>query len=383
MSIYLDSAATTPVSDKVMECIIPYFQEKFYNPSANYTPSFNVLEDINNAKANIASYFNCQQDRIYFTSGASESNSWAMQGWLRLHTNGVIITTNIEHPSIMNIANDPYYSDRIKVIPVGDDGVLSSELLDNQMDYIIGCGVRPRDILVAIQYANNEIGTIQNIPKLSELAHDRGATFFTDATQAFSDEQSRNLFIRAPHINMLSMSGHKIGAPKGIGILFSTVDLPPLIYGSQNGGMRGGTENVAGIIGLGEAFRQIQYDNYNAIRNTRDKILKGISEMTPVKVNGATGTNRLSNNLNITFENRIFGTTIMSVLSALETYVSIGSACSAQSQEMSHVLRAIGLTEEEALKTIRITIPDTMREYDVDPVLHNFRIAIELLLKNR
>ena len=384
MNKYLDMAATTPVTKEVMEAMQPYFSKDFYNPSAGYTPSFEVSKKIDSAKKDISNYLECDKDRIFFTSGASESNSWAIQGWLRLHPNGVVITTNIEHASIMSIAHDPYYSDKIIIMPVSHDGTLSPEMLDKQIDYAIGCKIAPRDILVAVQYANNEIGTIQDIETLSKIANDRKATFFTDATQAFSDSNSQHLFARAPHINMLSMSGHKIGAAKGVGILYSTVDLPPLIYGSQNNGMRGGTENVAGIIGLGEAFRQLKYyQNKNALTEIRDDILTGLNNITPVKINGATGENRLPNNFNVTFEKPIIGTTLMSVLSALGVYISVGSACSARESGTSHVLQAIGLTEEEALRTIRITIRERMKPVEVETVIANFGIAIDLLLKNK
>lgn len=384
MSKYLDMAATTPVTKEVMEAMQPYFSEEFYNPSAGYTPSFEVSKRIEEAKERISYYLSCDKDRIFFTSGASESNSWAFQGWLRLHPNGVIITTNIEHASIMRIAHDPYYSDKIIIMPVSHDGTLSPEMLDKQIDYAIGCKIAPKDILVAVQYANNEIGTIQDIETLSKIAHDRKATFFTDATQAFADGNSRNLFSRAPHIDMLSMSGHKIGAAKGVGILYSTVDLPPLIYGSQNNGMRGGTENVAGIIGLGAAFRELLFNqNRKALTETRDNILTELNNITPVKINGVIGNNRLPNNINVTFEKPIIGTTLMSVLSALGVYISVGSACSARESGTSHVLQAIGLTEEEALRTIRITIPERMKPVNVEDVILKFNIAIDLLLKNK
>lgn len=378
---YLDAGATTPVDNEAYSAMIPYFKDNFYNPSADYTPAYNVSKDIENARAYIADYVGALPSEVYFTSCASESNSWAIQGWIRKHQNGRVITTNIEHHSIMAIAEDPFYSKYIDVISVDDEGFILLETIYDAIEKASNEGIEPEDILVAVQYANNEIGTVQDILFLAEAVKATGAYFFTDATQAFACSWMELGFSK--NIDMMSMSGHKIGAPKGIGILFikNGIDLPPLIYGTQNFGKRGGTENVPYIMALKEAFKNVKHGNKWKIGLVAESLFEEINRITPVKLNGGSRGSRLPNNLNITFENKIIGQAIMSVLSAIGVYVSTGSACNAHSDEVSHVLKAIGLSEEDALRTIRITLPDNISMDDIPTIASKFRTAIELLLE--
>lgn len=377
-SFYLDAGATTPVSNGVYDAMLPYFKDKFYNPSAEYMPSYNVSKEIEKARAYIADYMGCLPNEVYFTSGASESNSWAIQGWIRSHPNGRVLISNIEHHSIMAIEEDPFYEKYIDIYPVNHDGHIT---LDEIYDVLERCcyACNPEDILVSIQYANNEIGTIQDVLTIAGGVKDFGANVFSDATQMFADGGFELGFSR--NIDMMSMSGHKIGAPKGIGILLvkNEIDLPPLIYGTQNFGKRGGTENVPYIIGLKEAFMELATQNIdrNKIVECRDLLFSEINKITPIKMNG--DYDRLANNLNITFEKEIYGVALMAILSALDTFISIGSACNARSGEISHVLNAIGVSEEDAMRTVRITLPKDIKKDDITEIVEKFKTAIELL----
>lgn len=378
---YLDAAATTPVIDKALDKMMPYFQEYYYNASSAYTPSFHVDRDVELVRESIAKYMGCFPEEVFFTSGASESNSWAIQGWIRKHPNGRVITTDIEHHSILAIAEDPFYARYIDVIPVEKDGYVSLGAIYDAINNALldDDNMETQDILVAVQSANSEIGTVQGIYELAEGVKAWGAHFFTDATQMFPCFDMQYGFSK--NIDMMSMSGHKIGAPKGIGILFKkrNIDLAPLIYGTQNYGKRGGTENVPYIIALGEAFRVISSSLRWSIAYARDKLLEELKKITPVKVNGDK-LSRLPNNINITFEDeKIIGNGLVLVLGAMGVYVSVGSACSAQSPEPSHVLKAIGLSDEEALRTIRITLPHDFKEEDIPEVVDRFKTAIDLV----
>ena len=378
---YLDAGATTPVTDKALDKMMPYFQEYFYNASSAYTPSFHVDRDVELVRENIAKYMGCFPEEVFFTSGASEANSWAIQGWIRKHPNGRVITTNIEHHSILAMTEDPPFTRRtdFDVMPVDKNGYISLRTIYDSINKALLDDVDMEDILVAVQSANSEIGTVQSIYELAEGVRAWGAHFFTDATQMFPCFDMQYGFSK--NIDMMSMSGHKIGAPKGIGILFMKkgIDLPPLIYGTQNYGKRGGTENVPYIIALGEAFREISSKPRWTIADTRDKLLEELKKITPVKVNGDK-LSRLPNNINITFEDeKIIGNGLVLVLGAMEVYISVGSACSAQSPEPSHVLKAIGLSNEEALRTIRITLPHDFKEEDIPEVVDRFKTAIDLV----
>ena len=377
---YLDAGATTPVIDTAFDKMLPYFQQNYYNPSSAYTPSFHVNKDVESVREYIAKYMGCLPKEVFFTSGASEANSWAIQGWIRKHPNGRVITTNIEHHSILAMTEEPLFTRRtdFDVIPVNEDGIIMLDAVYDAIDRALLDDVEMEDILVAIQSANSEIGTVQPIYELAEGVRAWGAHFFTDATQMFPCFDMEYGFSK--NIDMMSMSGHKIGTPKGIGCLFvkKDIDLPPLIYGTQNYGKRGGTENVPYIIALGEAFRDISSKPRWTIADTRNKLLEELKKITPVKENG--GYEKLSNNINITFEDdKIIGQGLVLVLGAMGVYISVGSACSAQSPEPSHVLKAIGLSDEEALRTIRISLPYDFDEKDIPEVVGRFKTAIDLV----
>lgn len=381
---YLDAAATTPVKKSVLDSMIPYFSNKFYNPSANYTPADDISDTVEKIRREIAIYIGCQPSEVYFTSGASESNSWAIQGWIKSHPKGRVITTNIEHDSILKMVEDPFLKPYFRMIPVDEYGYVYFEPILKEIEIAIKEGVEREDILVAVQYANNEIGTIQYISLLSDGVKKYGANFFTDATQYLPEGGYALCYSFLNNIDMMSMSGHKIGAPKGIGLLIvrDRIKISPLIYGTQNFGMRGGTENVPYIVALGEAFRLLAGSNRDQISYTRRELLRKIGEITPIKENG--GMNHLGNNINITFlDEDISGQNMVNILSAIGVYISMGSACSAHDDEPSHVLKAIGLTDEEISRTIRITIPHDFKDKDIPDVVAQFKKAIDLIKESK
>lgn len=381
---YLDAAATTPVEKSVLTSMLPYFRLRFHNPSANYTPADDISNTVEQIRREIAIYIGCQPSEVYFTSGASESNSWAIQGWIKSHPKGRVITTNIEHDSILKMVEDPFLKPYFRVIPVDKYGYVYFESVLKEMQNATKEGVEREDILVAIQYANNEIGTIQKINFLSYGVKSYGANFFTDATQYFPEGAYALCSGFLNNIDMMSMSGHKIGAPKGIGLLIvrDRIKISPLIYGTQNFGMRGGTENVPYIVALGEAIRLLAGDHRSQIPYIRSELLLKLGEVTPIRENG--GMNHLGNNINITFlDEDISGQNMVNILSAIGVYISMGSACSAHDDEPSHVLKAIGLTDDEINRTIRITIPHDFKEENIPYVVAQFKKAIDLIKESK
>ena len=387
--IYLDTAATTKPNSKVINAMMPYFKEEWYNPSSLYSPSQSVKEAIDEAKQNVADYLHAKPEEIYFTSGGSESNCWVIQGFINdccyNHNKiPVIITSDIEHKSILECVKHiaPYCN----VISVDKKGFIDTSELECILKKNSEC-IDDKAILVSIQFANNEIGTIQNIKEIASLVHKYGGIFHTDAVQAFGHIE---INIRELGIDMLSASGHKIGTPKGIGILFkkSNISISPLIYGTQMDGMRGGTENVPYIVGFGEAIKLCHIKlikegiaNHNKTTVLRDYMISKLQKTFGCQVNGSL-IKRLSNNINVTFKENITGEALIYLLDMCGIYISAGSACNSHSTVPSHVLKAIGLTDEEAMKTIRITLPDDITFAQIDNVIYEIEKQIKLLTIN-
>lgn len=383
MSIYLDAAATTKPKRQVLDVMMPYFTVKWYNPSALYNEANKVKEDIYNARKAIGDYINAKAEEIFFTSGGSESNSWAIQGFINhciaKNKKPCIVTSVIEHKSILSCIENQTYKDIDKCfIRVDSDGFVDLQELKNALS----CAYHlDNAILVSIQFANNEIGTIQHIKEISELAHKYNAIFHTDAVQAFGQIP---IDVKELGIDMMSVSGHKIGTPKGIGFLYknSTVEINPLIYGNQMNGLRGGTENVPYIIGLEKAVQLVQRDDEYQLRLTVLRknfitMLKGLG----CKLNGAID-DRLPNNINVTFNHDITGEALIYMLETSGIYIAAGSACNSNAIEPSYVLKAIGLNDENANKTIRITLPDNITMDEICAVIDEIEKAIRLIESN-
>ena len=375
--IYLDAASTTKPNSKIVDAMWPYLTEKWYNPSSLYSPSNEVKKDIENARKIVADYIGAKSNEVFFTSGGSEGNCWVIQGfinyWRNRGKNPVVITSVIEHKSIMscveNMDVDTHY------IGVDSEGFIDIQQLKNVM---FNSRIYGSEVLVSIQFANNEIGTIQHIKEIAEEVHRFGAVFHTDAVQAFGQMP---INVNELGIDMMTASGHKIGTPKGVGFLYkrSGIEINPLIYGSQMDSMRGGTENVPYIIGMAEAIKLIKEDEeyqlrLTMLRNNFISQLKGFG----CKVNGSLN-ERLPNNINVTFPQNITGESLIYMLDMCEIYLSAGSACNSKSMEPSYVLKAIGLSDEEATRTIRITLPCDTNADEVDKSVNEIDKQIKLL----
>lgn len=377
MSIYLDASATTKPKQEVIKAMMPYLIDQWYNPSALYSKSSKIKEDIERARNTIGDFINADGKEIYFTSGGSEGNCWAIQGFInrcnRKGKEATIITSTIEHKSIMSCVEN--MNADIHYVGVDKQGFVDIIALES---LIHDAYLEANEILVSIQFANNEIGTIQNIKMIAELAHKYNAIFHTDAVQAFGHIQ---IDVEDLGIDLLSASGHKVGCPKGCGFLYikNGVQIDPLIYGSQMDSMRGGTENVPFIIGMAKAIDLINNDQ---MCNFKTTILRNnfISELKAIgcTLNGSFE-NRLPNNINVTFNQNVTGESLIYMLDMSDIMVSSGSACNSHSTDVSYVLKAIGLSDAEAMRTLRITLPDNITGDDLDNVICEIKKQITLL----
>lgn len=377
MSIYLDNAATTKPKKEVVEAMMPYLMDKWHNPSALYSEASKIKDDIESARKTIGSFINASSNEIFFTSGGSEGNCWAIQGFInrcnRRGREAAIITSVIEHKSIMNCVDNMNIN--VHYVGVDKDGFIDMKSLECLLH---DANMEAHEILVSIQFANNEIGTIQHIKEIAALAHKYDALFHTDAVQAFG---RISIDVKDLDVDMLTASGHKVGCPKGIGILYKkySVDIDPLIYGSQMDGMRGGTENVPYIMGMAKAVELLQEDDKYQLRMI---ILRNnfISQLRSLgcSINGSME-ERLCNNISITFFQNISGESMVYMLDTCGIYVATGSACNSHAMKASYVLKAIGLSDEDAHKTIRITLPDDITMDEIDKVIHEMTKQIMLL----
>ena len=376
MQLYLDSAGTTKVKPEVLKAMMPYLTDEFYNPSAIYSGGVGVKRAIDDSRERIAGFINANTDEIFFTSGASESNCWAIQGYVFAGMMDIsttsIATTKIEHKSIMEcvdamerLGNSTYYCD-VTYLDVDENGFVNME----QLESVFKDREEPNyyDILVSIQLANNECGTIQNIKAISDIIHKYGGVLHVDATQAFGQIP---IDVKAMGIDMLSASAHKVGGVKGVGFLYKkkNIELQPIIYGSQNDRQRGGTENVAGIVGFAKAVELAseEMEDKLALSVKRDYF---ISELTRngCKLNG-TSVHRLPNNINVMLPEGIGSEELLYMLDLDDIQCSTGSACNSHSKQPSYVLKALGLTSEEAARSVRFTIPSDITYEDIDYVV--------------
>lgn len=366
MSIYLDHAATTAVRQEVLEVMLPCFTESYGNPSSVYEIARNNKRLVDNARQQVASALGAQAREIYFTAGGSESDNWAIKGIAESYKDkgNHIITSAIEHHAVLHTCE--YLEKKgyeITYLPVDQDGKISLNDLEQ--------AIRPTTILISIMFANNEIGTIQPIKEIGAIAKKHNIVFHTDAVQAVGHVA---IDVNEMNIDLLSLSGHKLYGPKGIGVLYvrKGIKLKSFIHGGgQERGLRAGTENVPGIVGLGAAIEiattQMPEENKRLI-NLRDKLIEGILKTIPyAKLNGHP-TDRLPGNVNISFE-FIEGESILLLLDMNGIYASSGSACTSGSLDPSHVLLAIGLPHEKAHGSLRMTLGTENTQQDVDKVL--------------
>ena len=374
--IYMDNAATTPVKPEVLDAMLPYFTEKFGNPSSIYSISSENKKAITDAREVIAKTINTTPENIYFTAGGSESDNWALKATADAYASKGkhIITTKIEHHAILHTCE--YLETKgfeITYLDVDENGLVKLDELT--------AAIRPDTILISVMFANNEIGTIEPIAEIGKIAHEHGVLFHTDAVQAYTQVP---IDVEAMNIDMMSTSGHKINGPKGIGFLYirKAVKIKSFIHGgAQERHRRAGTENVTGIIGLAKAAEiataNMKERTAEEIK-VRDHLIERIEKEIPyAKLNGDR-VKRLPNNVNFSFQ-FVEGESMLILLDSKGICASSGSACTSGSLDPSHVLLAIGLPHEIAHGSLRLTISDQITMEDADYVVDNLKEIVNHL----
>lgn len=374
--IYLDNAATTKTSEEVVAAMLPYFTEYYGNPSSVYEFASESKKAVSNARRTIAETLGAQENEIYFTAGGSEADNWALKATAEAYQSKGkhIITTKIEHHAILHTAE--YLEKRgfeITYIGVDENGVVKVDELEK--------AIRPDTILISVMFANNEIGTIQPIKEIGEIAKKHGVLFHTDAVQAYGQLP---INVDELHIDMLSSSGHKLNGPKGIGFLYirKGVKIRSFVHGgAQERKRRAGTENVPGIVGYGvaadRAVRTMKERTDKEIQ-VRDHFIERILKEIPyVKLNGDR-TKRLPNNVNVSFQ-FIEGESMLLMLDNYGICASSGSACTSGSLDPSHVLLAIGLPHEIAHGSLRMTLSEETTMEDADFVVDKLKEIVAYL----
>ena len=374
--LYLDNAATTKTAPEVLEAMLPYFTEKFGNPSSVYTFAAGNKEVVDVQRDRIATTLGAKSNEIYFTAGGSEADNWALKATAEAYRDkgNHIITTKIEHHAILHTAQ---YLEKngceVTYLDVDEDGKVRLEDLKK--------AIRPETILISVMFANNEIGTIEPIKEIGQIAHERGILFHTDAVQAYGQLP---INVDECQIDMLSASGHKLNGPKGIGFLYirKGVKIRSFIHGgAQERKRRAGTENVPGIVGMGTAAKRAADTREERTANeveVRDYLIDRVLKEIPYSRLNGHRTDRLPNNANFSFR-FIEGESLLIMLDGKGICASSGSACTSGSLDPSHVLLAIGLPHEIAHGSLRLTINEEITKEDIDYVVENLKAIIERL----
>jgi len=374
--IYLDHSATTKLKKEVLDTILPFLTEQYGNPSTIYTLGREAKKAIDSAREQVAKAINAQPNEIYFTSSGTESDNWAIKGvaYANKQKGKHIITSNIEHHAVLHTCEFLEKEGlEITYVPVDNEGILDLEQLKK--------AIRPDTILISVMLANNEIGTIQPIREISQLAKEHGIYLHTDAVQAIG---SIPVDVNDLGVDLLSLSGHKIYGPKGVGVLYvkTGTKISPFIHGGgQERGKRAGTENVANIVGIGKAIELATQDiqAYSThLQELRDMTIEEILKTIPHSRLNGHREKRLPGNVNISFE-YIEGESILLMLDSKGVCASSGSACTSGSLDPSHVLLAIGLPHEIAHGSLRLTFGEENTKDDVKYLLEVLPPIIERL----
>jgi len=374
--IYADNAATTRVSKRVLDAMMPYFTENYGNASSIYSIGRNAKKALEDARERIAKVLGAEPSEIYFTSGGSESDNWAIRGTAeRLGAKGKkhIVTSAFEHHAVLHVCE---YLEKngyeVTYVPVNANGIINPEDVKK--------AIRPDTALVTIMYANNEIGTIQPIGEIAKICHEAGVLFHTDAVQAIGNVP---INVKEQDIDMLSLSGHKIHAQKGIGVLYikKGILIPNLIFGGgQERGKRAGTENIPAIVGLAEAM-EAAVENIPAkvekVSKMRDRLIDGILKIPRTRLNGDRE-KRLCGNVNVSIEG-IEGESLLLMLDMKGICASSGSACTSGSLDPSHVLLALGLKHEVAHGSLRLSLSEENTDEEIDYILEVIPQIVEKL----
>ena len=376
--IYADNAATTPVSQPVLEAMLPYLKGEYGNPSSIYEKGRRALAAIEEARRQVADALHCKPREIYFTGCGSEADNWAIKGAaMALYKKGKkhVITTVFEHHAVLHTTQKlEKLGMEVTYLPVDENGLLTAE--------DVKAAIRPDTALVSIMYANNEIGTVLPIAEIGDVCRQAGVLFHTDAVQAVGNVE---IDVQAQNIDMLSLSAHKVHGPKGVGALYirSGVRIENFLDGGgQEGGHRAGTENVASIVGMGRAIELACAPGAIAKKHDhlvplRDKIIAETLKLPHTRLNGHP-TQRLPGTINISFEG-VEGESLLLMLDLAGIAASSGSACTSGSLDPSHVLLSLGLSHDVAHGSLRLSLAEDITAEDADYIISSIPPVIERL----
>ena len=372
--IYLDYAATTPVDKKVFEEMQPFFSKEYGNAASLHKMGEIAKDAIENSRENILKKANGKDHKLIFTSGGTESNNFALKGLAFANKEKKhIITTKIEHDCVLNsskfLEKNGY---RVTYLPVDKEGFINLETLEKE--------ITKDTLLVSIIHGNNEIGTIQDLKEISKIVHEKKSLLHTDACQSFTKVP---IDLKKEEIDLMTINAHKIYGPKGVGGLLvkEGIKLEPLLHGGGHEfGIRSGTSNVPGLVGFGKSVDLIKEEDVLHMEKLRDQLIKGLSDIEESWVNGPLGKKRLCNNVNVTFR-YAEGESILLLLDYKGIEVSTGSACSSNTLEPSHVLRAIGLRQEDTHGSIRLSLGKETTKEDISYTIDSIKEVVEQLRK--
>ncbi|MDU4045694.1 MAG: cysteine desulfurase family protein [Peptoniphilus harei] len=374
--IYMDNAATTKVTENVLNAMLPYLRENYGNASAIYSLGQKSRAAIENSRIKIAEILKTKPSEIYFTSSGSESDNWVIKESLNPRGKNHIISSKIEHPAILNsLKAVKRLGTDYSLISVDQEGFINLDELSEK--------IKDNTKLISVMFANNEIGTIEPIKEISKIAREKNILFHTDAVQAMGNVKFN---LKNLDVDMLSISGHKLGAPKGIGILYikeGTEIFPLIDGGEQERGMRASTENVASIVGLARAIEDAYAnidENISYTRDLRDYTIEKLLNIDGIILNGPKD-KRLPGNINITLKDTK-PQTMVQYLDMYDICASSGSACAAGSINPSHVLRAIGRSEEDSLSMLRLSLNHNNTKDECDYVVEKINEGMKKF-KNR
>lgn len=374
--IYMDNAATTKVTENVLNAMLPYLRENYGNASAIYSLGQKSRAAIENSRIKIAEILKTKPSEIYFTSSGSESDNWVIKESLNPRGKNHIISSKIEHPAILNsLKAVKRLGTDYSLISVDQEGFINLDELSEK--------IKDNTKLISVMFANNEIGTIEPIKEISKIAREKNILFHTDAVQAMGNVKFNLKYL---DVDMLSISGHKLGAPKGIGILYikeGTEIFPLIDGGEQERGMRASTENVASIVGLARAMEDAYAnidENISYTRDLRDYTIEKLLNIDGIILNGPRD-KRLPGNINITLKDTK-PQTMVQYLDMYDICASSGSACAAGSINPSHVLRAIGRSEEDSLSMLRLSLNHNNTKDECDYVVEKINEGMKKF-KNR
>jgi len=378
--LYLDNAASTPVDERVVKKMLPFFSEKFGNASSQHSIGREAKFALEDARKIIAKSINAKTSEIYFTSGGTESNNLAIKGlffWNKENNTGKnhIITTKIEHDCVLNACKwlEKTQGAKITYLDVDAEGFVNLEELKN--------AINEKTFLVSVIHGNNEIGTIQDLEKISKICKEKKILFHIDACQSYT---KTFIDVKKQNLDLVTLNAHKIHGPKGVGALYirDGISITPIAHGGgHERKIRSGTENVSGIVGFAEAVNIASEKDVKKMIELRNYLIEKILEIPNTKLNGTNdsdGKTRLCNNINISFMN-IEGESIGGYLENEGICISTGSACMSHSLEPSHVLKAIGLTPIESNSSVRITISKFTTKQDADYFLEKLKTIVEKL----